>query len=100
MARRNRNLILQFVLSMAVCAVVAVLDRPLIGLVGAAICIAIFAIRACRPTGSRLAQNERSAGMAITPGGDEETASSGLGTHSYNPRNPAFPLYYPPADRD
>lgn len=100
MGRRNRNLVLQFVLAMAVCGLVGVLDRPLIGIVGAAICIAIFGIRACSPASTRLTQNERSASLAAGPGDDEDTASSGPGAPSYNPRNPAFPLYYPPADRD
>lgn len=100
MSRRNRNLVLQFVLAMAVCGLVGVLDRPLIGLVGAAIFIAIFGIRACSTTGTRFSHNERSVSLATASGDNEETASSGLGTPSYNPRNPAFPLYYPPADRD
>jgi len=100
MSRRNRNLVLPFVLAMAVCGLVGVLDQPLIGLFGAAICIAIFGIRACSPTGSRPTQNDRSASVATAQGNDEETSSSGPGTPSFNPRNPAFPLYYPPADRD
>ena len=43
---------LQFVLAMAVCGVIAVFDRPLIGLIGAAICVTVFAIRAYSPAGS------------------------------------------------
>lgn len=100
MTRRNRTLMLQFVLAMAVCGLVGILDRPVIGLVGVAICIAIFGMLAFHSTDSRFGRNARSKTVDVALGADEETASSALGTRSYNPRNPAFPLYYPPAERD
>jgi hypothetical protein len=100
MTKRDRHLMLQLVLAMAVCGLVAVLDRPLIGLVGAAICVTVFGIRAYSPAGSRVGEEARSATAPVSPSDDEEAANTGLGASSYNPQNPAFPLYYPPADRD
>lgn len=100
MTQQSKRLAVEFGLAMAVCGVIAAFDRPLVGLVGAAICAVFFGIRAYGPVGSRLVQNPQSHTLSAPLSDDEEVANRGFGSPSYNPQNPAFPLYYPPADRD
>jgi hypothetical protein len=46
MTRRNKRLVVEFAVALAVCGAIAALDRVAIGLAGAALCVVVFAARA------------------------------------------------------
>lgn len=97
MTRRNRNLILQFALATAVCGVIGFFGRPLIGMIGFGLCVAIFAIHVLSPGESRSIP-DNAAGRDRLPGAnhdDSSTARSERAPGCYNPDNPVLPIYYP-----
>lgn len=100
MTQRNRSLLIQFALAIAFCASIGIFDRPLLGLIGVLLCLVVFGLRAFGSTRSRVVRSPPLGTSPAATADDEEVADAERGTPSYNPRNPAFPLYYPPADRD
>ena len=91
----KKRLAIQLVLALAVCAMIAVFDRAVVALVGAALCLAIFGGLALRGISER-----RDGPEAIAFNNDHELDAPTRQEAAFNPRNPAFPMHYPPADRD
>jgi len=95
MTRRNRHLLLQFAIAIGVCAVIAVFDQVLVGLIGAGVCTIIFAARMFFPSSGQGPWNaEQSEPAAAT---DRDHVVYGHAPHCYTPGNP---IYYPPDNRD
>jgi len=91
--RQNRRLTLEFMLALAVCAVIAVFDRPLTGLVGVGLCTLIFALRAAVGQSEAVSSaSNGSAELLERSAKDEHPIAAEQPLH-YDPTNT---LYYPP----
>jgi len=94
MAQRSR-LLLEFLFAIAVCGVIALFDRVLIGLIGAIVCTAIFAVRVLLSKTSRSNLEEAEVPPIVVR--ESDTVVYGHAPHCYRPGNP---VYYPPDIRD
>ena len=97
MTRRNRTLLLQFLLAAAVCVAIGFFDRPLIGLVGFGVCVIIFGLRAMSPSERRSVPHDAAA-MGTLDTGQRDASIDATGERvrgCYNPDNPMLPVYYP-----
>lgn len=90
MTRSKKRLAIQFGLAIAACAVIAILDRPLIGLVGALVVMAIFAVQYLIRGAARV-DADGADGQPV----DNVDDSPPLGPGCYNEGNPPLPIYYP-----
>jgi len=85
------RLAIEFGLALAVCAIIAAFDRPLTGLVGAGLCVLIFAIRAA--VGHSRSPTRHSRGGFATGSSERERAVTAEPPLHYDPTNT---LHYPP----
>ncbi len=97
MTHRDRRLVLEFGLGIAVCVAIALLDRPLIGLVGAGLWAVIFAVRAVFAESVRTPWVSESKG---SPAGALAEPEHIVHANAPNCYKPGSPIYYPPEGHD
>ncbi len=103
MTRRNKTLLIGYALAVAGCVAIALFDRLLIGLIGAGLCTAVFAVRFLAAGSDKSDEADKmleAANVAAPPVGavgDNEYVVYGAPPFSYMPGNPG---YRPPEGHD
>jgi hypothetical protein len=93
MTERNGKLLIGYVAAIAVCAAIALFDRVLIGLIGAGLSTAVFALAFLFPNSARDDQLDDPLARRIGRAWDDQDLvrrDQGLP----NPENVALPIYY------
>jgi len=93
MTQRNRTLLIGYAAAIIVCAAIGLLDRVLIGLIGAGLSTVVFALSFLFPRSEGEDQPDQLVARRIgAPRNDQDIPQRDPGLP--NPENVALPIYY------